>query len=327
MSVRDRRLRADHRAVVEGFKEHPYIRIKDVEGDPPDRYRIDYQVPSLVVKSGDVVRKRGHRVEVYLTLGYPRQSPQCRMLTPVFHPNIAPHAVCVGDHWSAGESLAALIVRIGEMLTFQSYNTKSPLNGDAARWADTHVERLPLLEEDLAAGLADVKPLAARAVESGETRPLPAQAGPPPGGTPIRVRERRTGRAAAAATAEASPARGRLVRPTGRRRAAAAPAATGRPATGRPATPRDRSMALVKRGIARAKQKDLEGAMADLDHACRADPENVHAFRNRAILRSKLGQQAAAADDYEAVLRLDPENERADWMHRYVKAARARRPG
>ena len=66
------------------------------------------------------------------------------MLTPVFHPNIAPHAICIGDHWSAGESLQSLVARIGEILTYQSYNTKSPLNGEAARWIDGNIDRLPL---------------------------------------------------------------------------------------------------------------------------------------------------------------------------------------
>ncbi len=29
-------------------------------------------------------------------------SPPCRMLTPVFHPNVDPQKICIGDHWSAG---------------------------------------------------------------------------------------------------------------------------------------------------------------------------------------------------------------------------------
>ena len=69
---------------------------------------------------------------------------QCRMLTPIFHPNIAPHAICIGDHWSPGEPLWSIIARIGEMISYQSYNTKSPLNGEAARWVDGHVDELPL---------------------------------------------------------------------------------------------------------------------------------------------------------------------------------------
>ena len=58
--------------------------------------------------------------------------------------NIAPHAICIGDHWNAGEPLWSMVMRIGEMLAFQSYNTKSPLNGEAARWVDKNVDKLPL---------------------------------------------------------------------------------------------------------------------------------------------------------------------------------------
>ena len=59
-------------------------------------------------------------------------------------PQYRPHAICIGDHWAAGESLPNLVVRIAEMLAFQSYNLKSPLNGEAARWVEQHQNRLPL---------------------------------------------------------------------------------------------------------------------------------------------------------------------------------------
>ncbi|QSQ20737.1 hypothetical protein JY651_36730 [Pyxidicoccus parkwayensis] len=157
MNVRHRRLVADHRMVMSSFADHPYIRVLEATGEPPERYKLEYRVQGLVMQGEQVVPKSEHLVEVFLTLGYPRQAPQCRMLTPVFHPNIAPHAICIGDHWSAGESLAALIVRIGELITFQSYNVKSPLNGAAARWAEEHMARLPIQRVDLSARM-DVAP-------------------------------------------------------------------------------------------------------------------------------------------------------------------------
>lgn len=153
MNVRRRRLLADQRMVERCFANHPHIRVVEALGDPPERYKIEYRLKGLVMQQEQVVPKEVHLVEVFLTLGYPRQAPQCRMLTPVFHPNIAPHAVCIGDHWSAGESLAALVVRMGEMLTFQSYNIKSPLNGAAARWAEEHAAELPIQRVDLTTGL------------------------------------------------------------------------------------------------------------------------------------------------------------------------------
>jgi predicted Zn finger-like uncharacterized protein len=95
------------------------------------------------------------------------------MLSPVFHPNIAPHAICVGDHWGAGESLESLIIRIGEMLAYQSYNVKSPLNGEAARWVEENKHRVPLdpvsllPEEDGAEKPASGDPLGSRLVSEG----------------------------------------------------------------------------------------------------------------------------------------------------------------
>ena len=71
------------------------------------------------------------------------------MLTPIFHPNIEPAAICVGDHWTASERLVDLIVRIGEMISFQTYNIKSPLDGEAAMWADLHHDRLPIDHRNL----------------------------------------------------------------------------------------------------------------------------------------------------------------------------------
>jgi Ubiquitin-conjugating enzyme len=81
---------------------------------------------------------------VNLSLGYPRRAPQCRMLTPVFHPNFDDAMVCIGDFWAASEGLDDLIIRIGRMITYQEYTTKSPLNGLAAKWAAQNSSLLPI---------------------------------------------------------------------------------------------------------------------------------------------------------------------------------------
>ncbi len=39
------------------------------------------------------------------------------------------------------------------MIAYQSYNTKSPLNGQAAAWAELNQDKLPLETVDLTAGL------------------------------------------------------------------------------------------------------------------------------------------------------------------------------
>ncbi len=143
-NVRLRRLQADFEKLSDYVKRHPRLKIIQADGEPPERYQLEYRIRSLRQVNDDLVEIKSHLVEIALPRNYPRTPPQCRMLSPVFHPNIAPHAICVGDHWSAGEPLASLVARIGEMLAFQSYNVKSPLNGEAARWVEQNLDRLPL---------------------------------------------------------------------------------------------------------------------------------------------------------------------------------------
>ena len=143
-AVRLRRLQADHEKLKEYVRRHPRLKLIEVFGDPPERYQVEYKIRSLRQVDEDLKVVKEHLVEIALPRDYPRMPPQCRMLSPVFHPNIAPHAICVGDHWSAGEPLWSIVARIGEMIAYQSYNTKSPLNGEAARWVDQNRDRLPL---------------------------------------------------------------------------------------------------------------------------------------------------------------------------------------
>ena len=122
------------------------IKILAVEGDPPDVYRLEYLVRSLAPgedADDEPTPRDVHQVEIRLTADYPRVSPKCKMLTPVYHPNIDPSHICVGDHWVTGERLVDLVIRIGEMIAYQAYNIKSPLDAHAAMWADLNVEKLP----------------------------------------------------------------------------------------------------------------------------------------------------------------------------------------
>lgn len=143
-TVRIRRLQADYEKVKEYARRHPRLELIQAEGSPPERYQIRFQMLGLRQKDDELFEVDSHLVEISLPRDYPRTPPQCRMLTPIFHPNIAPHAICIGDHWSAGEPLSSLIARIGEMITYQNYNTKSPLNGEAAKWTDKNIDQLPL---------------------------------------------------------------------------------------------------------------------------------------------------------------------------------------
>jgi ubiquitin-protein ligase len=145
LPVRTRRLAAEAVQIQEAFAESACIQIVETKGEPPETYCIEYRLRGLERGSGGQPTPRNlHRVEIQLTSDYPRLSPQCRMLTPIFHPNIDPTTICVGDHWTAGERLVDLIIRIGEIISYQAYNIRSPLDGEAAMWADLHQSELPV---------------------------------------------------------------------------------------------------------------------------------------------------------------------------------------
>ncbi len=158
LSPRIRRLKLDYESLQQRFAAWPAIRIVGTAGMPPELYRFQYSLRGLYVAAdGSILERNEHLLEVNLTLGYPRRAPQCRMLTPVFHPNFDDSSVCIGDFWAASESLDDLIIRIGRMIAYQEYNTKSPLNGLAAKWAAQNTQLLPVDSQAVAPPLEHVE--------------------------------------------------------------------------------------------------------------------------------------------------------------------------
>jgi len=144
--LRIKRLRSDALQMASAFRDSQFIRVRSSMGDPPDMYEVEYRVRGLERgKNSEQPSVRDHHVvEIQLPADYPRLAPKCKVLTPAFHPNIDPTTICVGDHWAAGERLADLVIRIGEMIAYQAYNIKSPLDAEAAMWADLHGTELPI---------------------------------------------------------------------------------------------------------------------------------------------------------------------------------------
>ncbi len=151
MNARLRRLYADSRRITEHFSGHPNIQVVPLQGDPPEAYHVTFHVRGLRLdtRANRPIAVNEHRVRIYLHEGYPREKPRCTMETEVFHPNISHQQICIGDHWTPGESIDDLIIQIGEMIQYRNYNTKSPLNGIAARWAEINASLLPIGDVDL----------------------------------------------------------------------------------------------------------------------------------------------------------------------------------
>src|SRR5438270_13988716 len=171
-SPRIRRLILDEQRLQQVFRNWHPIQITGTAGMPPEIYRFAYNLRGLYVSpGGEILERDVHLLEVNLTLGYPRRAPQCRMLTPVFHPNFDDSMVCIGDFWAASDGLDDLIIRIGRMIAYQEYNTKSPLNGLAAEWAAQNSHLLPIDARPMAPPSEKVAASSETAKETTESLP------------------------------------------------------------------------------------------------------------------------------------------------------------
>ena len=127
------------------------MQVVKTRGLPPDMYRISYNIKGLRITSdGRIFELDEHLLEINLGLEYPRRGPKLRLLTTLFHPNFSKTEVCAQDTYAASEGLDDLIIRIGKMIAYQEYNTKSPLNGIAAKWAAENSHRLPIDRREIA---------------------------------------------------------------------------------------------------------------------------------------------------------------------------------
>lgn len=150
MNARLRRIYSDYQSILDEFAGHPYITVTPVQGDPPEAYVVEYRVKGLELDPATNRPKIRdyHRARIYLHKDYPREKPKCVLETPIFHPNFGSY-ICIGDFWAAGETLADIIIKIGQMIMYQDYNPKSPLNAVAARWASDNARLLPIDNRDL----------------------------------------------------------------------------------------------------------------------------------------------------------------------------------
>ena len=150
MNARLRRLYADYQQVRNDFTGHPHIDVRPLQGNPPEVYEVVYRVRGLALNEATrrpTVRTE-HKARIYLHRDYPRNKPKCVMATPIFHPNFGSY-ICIDDYWAAGEAIRDVIIRIGQMIQYQSYNPKSPLNPVAARWAMQNERLFPIGNAEL----------------------------------------------------------------------------------------------------------------------------------------------------------------------------------
>ena len=148
--ARMRRLASDYEEVKKNFAGHKNIIVTPVGDEPPEKYNVTYFVNGIyLLPDGRIETLGRHEVEITLHADYPRYKPICKILTPIWHPNFRDGQICIGDIWGAGESLSDIIVNIGDMIQYKSWNSYSPLSADAAQWAMENKHLFPVGNIDL----------------------------------------------------------------------------------------------------------------------------------------------------------------------------------
>ena len=145
---------ADAEMMRTEFVGHPQISVEALGWDPPEEYRVTYRLNGVQPdpSTGQPVIADVHQIHIKLPAEYPRSKPYCTTQTAVFHPNFGQRAgdeICIGDYWTPAQTLVDIVVKIGEMLQFQAYNVKSPLNAVAARWVAENEGVFPVGDVEL----------------------------------------------------------------------------------------------------------------------------------------------------------------------------------
>lgn len=158
MGVRETRLTNDLRQVSELIANSGgSLRLISKTGNPPYEYVIEYRCKGIeTVNGNNPVYRNTHQVKIILGTNYPREKPDAKFLTPIFHPNVFSNQnVCLGNYWTPGETVTELILRIGKIIQYSKdvLNLKSPANGTAKTWASNNMSRFPVDTQTLKVNL------------------------------------------------------------------------------------------------------------------------------------------------------------------------------
>jgi ubiquitin-protein ligase len=152
---REARLKLDLKRMEKLAQESSLISF-EAKGDPPEQYSIYYRCTGL---RSPGVPQNNHAVVISLGAQYPVRPPAIVWQTPIFHPNIKPPYACVlGEAWKARKFLDELVLQLGEMIQYKSYNVHDPLDPEAAAWARDNPRPFPVDDRELRDLMPKAKP-------------------------------------------------------------------------------------------------------------------------------------------------------------------------
>ncbi|WP_459482031.1 FHA domain-containing protein [Clostridium saccharoperbutylacetonicum] len=153
MNARLRRITADYEEIKKNFDGHKNIIVEPIGIEPAEKYKVTYYINGIYLNGeGKIETLNKHVIMITLHSEYPRYKPICTIETPIWHPNFKDGQICIGDIWGAGEALSDIVINIGDMIQYKSWNSFSPLSADAAKWAIENKHLFPVGNIDLWTG-------------------------------------------------------------------------------------------------------------------------------------------------------------------------------
>ena len=149
MGIRERRLENEFKELTAFVNSSGgKLAIISTQGQPPHQYVIEYRCRGIEKLQGiEPIFRTTHRVEINIGSNYPKQKPDAKFLTPIFHPNVYTNLrVCLGNYWTMAETLSELVLRIGKIIQYSDdvLNLDSPANSEAKNWAKNNLRRFPV---------------------------------------------------------------------------------------------------------------------------------------------------------------------------------------
>lgn len=126
-------------------------------GNPPSRYLCSLTHIEHLVKSGDGLVQHSHDPIVF-EIHLPPDYLYCTdghlglktvsLLTPVFHPNVGGHALCLGDAFHPGTPVDEIVRMVYEVVSYQNVTSdeRNAFNHEACRYFREHAEELKRLD-------------------------------------------------------------------------------------------------------------------------------------------------------------------------------------
>jgi ubiquitin-protein ligase len=145
MSISGDRLAEIYRQINESFLGHPLISVTALQGDPPEKYRITYNISGLSQNENDEIEETsGHTVELSIPLGFPSFPPSCSPKTTIYHPDFTRGTINIDDFWQQNPSITELIIHIGMMINGEIFSTNGPINRGAGDWYRDNPQDFPI---------------------------------------------------------------------------------------------------------------------------------------------------------------------------------------